>query len=331
VGDVCDRDLSIGAGWSFNEYRGPGFNRLFDQWAFVSGKPMFLGEYGIDAYSTTLGAEDQATHAQVVKGLWDEIARNLSADDASRVALGGALFEWNDEWWKAGNDFGQDAQVGWTPEGFPDQAASEEWWGIVRLNRTARQLYTTLTSAFASGYVPPAATQTRVYRAVSQLGYAKLWENGSQMYIGRGASIDGGRGFNIAAINPSTGRLYDHPQAQFDGIQRFDTWASRSLGTAGLLMLDYLNSLPNGTILLIAVADEAGLNNFSSCTFQNLTWVTDVRNAMQALGSTQLNSYCYNYNWAMITIKGQGVALHEALTHYNTSGGAQTQATIQLP
>src|SRR5262249_48854036 len=113
--------------WSFNEYRGPGMSRTFDQWAFISGKPMFLGEFGIDAYNTTVGAEDQATQAQWVKQLWDDIARNLSADDPNRVALGGVVFEWNDEWWKVSPYWSQDPG-GWNPAAFPDGTASEDWW-----------------------------------------------------------------------------------------------------------------------------------------------------------------------------------------------------------
>ena len=310
--------------WSVNEYRGPGFSRLFDQWGFVSGKPMFLGEYGIDAYNSVTQAEDQATHAQWVGGLWTEIARTLSANNTANIALGGAIFEWNDEWWKAGTAGVHDIG-GWSPPAFPDGTASEDWWGIVTIDRVARQLYGVLTTRFGAGYLPPAAAKTVTYRAESLYPVlARFWENGALMYEGQGASIDGGRGFNIAAINPATGRLRDP-------IQRFDTWGSRSLGTAGLEMVNYLNGIPNGTVLLIAVADEAGLNNFDVCTFQNLSWVTQVKSALQALGSTMIGSLCYRDQWAMITIKGQGVALNEALGKDTAQTSVVTQATIQLP
>lgn len=79
------------------------------------------------------------------------------------------------------------------------------------------------------------------------------------MYQGEGATAGdgGGRGFNVAAIDPATLRLRDP-------IQRFDTWASRNSGTAMIAMIAYLDSLPNGTIVLIAVGDEAGMNCFGA-------------------------------------------------------------------
>jgi hypothetical protein len=308
--------------WSFNEYRGIGFSRLFDQWRLVSGKPMFVGEYGIDAWNSTNSAEDQATHAQWVKELWDDTARNLSADDPNDVALGATVFEWNDEWWKAGASGVQDTSIQWTPEGFPDQAVSEDWWGVVTIDRVPRQLHSTLTGPFASGYAPPAASPTVTYRAVSEDPiYAKFWENGSQMYTGAGASLDGGRGFNIAAIDLTTGRLRDP-------IQRFDTWATRDSGSQHLAMIAYLDGVANGTLLLIAVGDEAGLNNFDSCTFLPYPWVPQVKSTLQALGSTQIGSYCYRDQWAMITVKGEGSARSEQLGH---GASASTQETFTIP
>jgi hypothetical protein len=98
--------------------------------------------------------------------LGDEIARNLSADDPGRVALGGAIFEWNDEWWKTPPPGTQDPG-GWNPVGFPDGTASEDWWGVVSIQRVPRQLYAAFTTRFASGYQPPPATRAVTYRAIS--------------------------------------------------------------------------------------------------------------------------------------------------------------------
>ncbi len=315
--------------WSFNEYRGPGFSQIFEQWRYISGKPMFLGEYGIDAYNSTTQQEDQATHAQWGGWLWDEIARNLSANDPNNVAIGGAIFEWNDEWWKSGSWQTQDPG-GWNPIAFPDGVASEDWWGIVNINRNTRQLYGAMTTRFGAGYQPPARTKTVTYRAVSHVGFgaiARFWENGAVMYqgtaaIGVGPDLSGARGFNIAAIDPATGRLRN-------GIQRFDTWATRNNGADMNAMVAYLDSLPNGTIVLIAVGDEAGLNSFppSGCTSLPYSWVTAARQRLQSLGSTQIQNYCYQNQWAMIAIKGQGV-LSESLS---STGDAPVQATVQLP
>ena len=151
---------------------------------------------------------------------------------------------------------------------------------------------------------------------------ARFWENGALMYEGQGAGLDGGRGFNIAAIDQATGRLRDP-------IQRFDTWASRSTGTSTNAMVAYLDSVPNGTLLLIAVADEAGLNDWSSCTLLTSPWTNAALGRLQQLGSTQIGNYCYGDQWAMIAVKGQGAALSESLGH--AAADAPTQATVQLP
>jgi len=318
--------------WSFNEYRGPGLSRFFDQWLFESGKPMFLGEYGIDAYNSTTQAEDQATHAQWVGQLWDELARNLSANSPGNATLGGTVFEWNDEWWKAGTAGVQDIG-GWNPPAFPDGTASEDWWGVVTIDRMVRQLYGALTTRFGVGYQPPAPAQSVTYRAISHYPVlARLWENGALMYEGVGASIDGGRGFNVAAIDLASGRLRDP-------IQRFDTWGSRhgvpdpNINQLSQL-INYLNGLPDGTLLLMAVGDEAGLNNFDSCSLLNQfenPFVQPALQLLESLGSTQIRQYCYRDQWAMIAIKGQGVALSEALGRNDDRTDASTQATFQLP
>lgn len=312
--------------WSFNEYTGPGFSRLFDKWKFISGKPMFLGEFGIDAFNSTTQREDQSTHAQWTGQLWDEIARNLSATDPNKVALGGSVMAFNDEWWKTGNPYQQDTG-GWNPIAFPDKAASEEWWGIVTIERVVRQLYHSLTTRFAPGYQPPAASRTITYKAESTSPYpywARFLEGGALMYEGRGAILDGGRGFNIATIDLATGRLRDP-------IQRFDTWASHSTHTStnADAMVAYLDSVPVGTLVLIAVADEAGLNDWSSCRILPDPWVNAVINRLEALGSRQIRQLCYSDNFSLISIKGQGAALSEVLGHGDVD--AIATATVQLP
>jgi len=308
--------------WSVNEYRGPGFGRLFDQWGFISGKPMFVAEYGIDAFNSRSGLEDQPTHALFGGRLWDEIARNLSADDPNRVASGATIFEWNDEWWKAPPPGRQDTG-GWNPPGFPDGTASEDWFGVVTIQRVARQLFAALTTRFAAGYQPPTAARVVAYRAESLAPLlVRFWEAGSLMYQGEGATQtdSGGRGFNVAAIDPLTLRLRDP-------VKRFDTWLTRDSGTQMNAFIAYLDSQPNGTILLIAVGDEAGLNNFTTdlCSFLPHPWVAAAKQRLQALGSTQVQNICYRDQWSMVAIKGRGVALSEARS---STADAITAATL---
>jgi hypothetical protein len=308
--------------WSVNEYRGPGFGRLFDQWRFISGKPMFVGEFGIDAYDSLQGQEDPVTHAEWGGRLWDELLGNTSAGNPANVALGGTLFEWNDEWWKAGSPRAQDPG-GWMPIAFPDGMASEDWWGVVTIDRIPRQLYSVLQQRFTNGYVPPPAPVAVTYRAMSHHpGTARFWENGTLFYEGQGFSVEGGRGFNIAAID-RTGRL-------LAPVQRFDTWLSRNTGDEMRKMIEFLDNVPDETLLLISVGDEAGLNFDNACTRLPYSWVTDAIGRLEALGSTQIGSYCFRDQWSLITIKGREVSLSEAIGH--DAADAVTEATVsRLP
>ena len=143
--------------WGANIYRGAEFYELFNEWKAVSAKPLYISELGTDAFRSTswwpvLGAEDEAAQATRVGSLWADLAQELSAVDPSKVCLGGAVFEWNDEWWKTGSPSVHDPdgyETTWNPTAHPDGFANEEWFGIVSIDRERREVYYTLQSAFA--------------------------------------------------------------------------------------------------------------------------------------------------------------------------------------
>ena len=126
--------------WGLNVYRGLSFGSLFTEWAAVSDKPMFVSEYGADAWDSRVNRVDVASQAEAVEALTREIM-------ASDVALGGTLFEWSDEWWKdeGGDPWVQDSG-GIAPGGgpHPDATFNEEWWGVVDIDRNTRPAYTRL-------------------------------------------------------------------------------------------------------------------------------------------------------------------------------------------
>jgi hypothetical protein len=132
--------------WAINAYRGISFGDLFTRYAPRSPKPMMLGEYGADAWNALLPAEDQAAQAAATEALTAEIHAQWSG--AGGVAIGGALFEWCDEWWK---DQGGSASMhdigGIAPGGgpHPDRTFNEEWWGLVDIDRTPRQALSAAT------------------------------------------------------------------------------------------------------------------------------------------------------------------------------------------
>jgi hypothetical protein len=146
--------------WSFNVFRGQTFGNLFDQWqeitALTGPKPMLVGEFGLDAYDSVLGQEDQIAQRDQLYFQWQHIRNNLSAEDAARVCLGGTVFAFNDEWWKdrAGSPWEHDLG-GWPSGNSPDGYASEEWWGLVDIDRNPRLAYTLMQEYFGGGTPEP--------------------------------------------------------------------------------------------------------------------------------------------------------------------------------
>jgi hypothetical protein len=150
VGNICP---SVDV-WSLNIYRGNTFGNLFNQWASITGKPMFIGEFGTDAFRSTTttnppqGAVDEAMQAEWDISLWNHILVNLSAKDASRTALGGLVFEFNDEFWKVAPPASQQPNGFLLLNGHPDNFGNEEYFGAVTIDRAPRQVYNALATAF---------------------------------------------------------------------------------------------------------------------------------------------------------------------------------------
>ena len=62
--------------WMVNVYRGSAFGDLFSEYAKVSGKPLLLGEFGVDAYDAYAQTEDQAAHARYTVNLVETLERS---------------------------------------------------------------------------------------------------------------------------------------------------------------------------------------------------------------------------------------------------------------
>merc|ERR1719450_1559576 len=129
--------------WGINYYDMDSFSDLFDRWSARSSLPMFLGEYGADAYNALTGGIDEAAHAHATRRLTTEIL-DRSSVRAGGVCAGGLIFELTDEWWKddAGSPHAQDIG-GIAPGGgpYPDRTFNEEWWGLLTINRIPREAY----------------------------------------------------------------------------------------------------------------------------------------------------------------------------------------------
>ncbi|MCL2484590.1 MAG: hypothetical protein FWF00_01055 [Endomicrobia bacterium] len=136
--DICAKkapDIDI---FGFNSYRGEqGFGNIWQDVAHVYGKPALVLEYGCSAYakgwSTARIEQGQASYH---KGNWTDISNNLAGVEGGiGNALGGVIFEWSDEWWKAeGNSDPSVHDTHPQMQGpFLDGNAYEEWFGIVSI------------------------------------------------------------------------------------------------------------------------------------------------------------------------------------------------------
>jgi Glycosyl hydrolases family 2, TIM barrel domain len=136
--------------WGINAYRGIGFGDLFSRYEGLANKPMYLGEYGADAYNAEQGAYDPSSQAEAVRTLTQALLDN--GVDESGVTLGGFVFEWADEWWKVnGGELSVQDTGGVAPGGgpHPDGVFNEEWWGIVDIDRNPRPAYDALVELYA--------------------------------------------------------------------------------------------------------------------------------------------------------------------------------------
>ena len=138
----------------------------------------------------------------------------------------------------------------------------------------------------------------------SEQGFVQFLKDDIVFYTQRGGPGGGtGRGFNIAAIHPATG-LLRHP------VQVFNTWSTQA-GAAMTAMVTFLDGLPNGTVVLIAVCEVVSTNEA-------------VVQALENLGSTQIRDSGEVDSWAMIAVKGAGQARGEQLAHRGVEAAVQT-------
>ncbi len=127
-----------------NSYRGEqGFGMGF--WNSVKrlcDKPVILTEYGCPAYQKGRTGEvaeiDQAKYHQ---GEWEDILYNSAGyADGAGNSIGGIVFEWLDEWWKAYEPNMHDTEGLYTGP-FPGGWVYEEWFGIAGQGNGSKSPY----------------------------------------------------------------------------------------------------------------------------------------------------------------------------------------------
>ncbi|MDR1195535.1 MAG: hypothetical protein LBL00_03560 [Endomicrobium sp.] len=121
-----------------NIYRGAaGFGSTWKDVSEFCAKPVLVTEYGCPAYAKDWSmAEAEDGQANYHKGNWEDIEENFAGiKNGYGNALGGVIFEWSDEWWKAEgesdpfkHDVLQQSSGSWL-----DGYGYEEWFGICSL------------------------------------------------------------------------------------------------------------------------------------------------------------------------------------------------------
>lgn len=118
--------------WCLQIYRGRSFGSLFTNYAAASAKPMFISEFGIDAFDNVAGqlfTNNAGIVADYFADLWYEILTNRP------TCSGGCFYSYSDEWWKAAGTATNHDPGGFTNLAFPDDFANEEWWGMFAVQK----------------------------------------------------------------------------------------------------------------------------------------------------------------------------------------------------
>ena len=132
-------------------YHGLDFDHRLEQWSTHMTKPLYIAEFGADAFNATINAEDDAAQALGDRSLAMNLMRHLSANNYRNILVGGCIFEWCDEWWCEGLPSEHDAlgvtmQAGGGP--YPTGCFSNKWFGILDIDHNPRDAYFAIKAVF---------------------------------------------------------------------------------------------------------------------------------------------------------------------------------------
>lgn len=122
-----------------NMYRGMTFTNAFEEVKNKLNKPLFITEFGSDAYNAISNNEDQQPQAEYLVSNWKDIYQNAAGMGKTGVAIGGCTFQFSDGWWKYKLDTNldvHDANASWSNGGYAfdfhkgENNMNEEWFGI---------------------------------------------------------------------------------------------------------------------------------------------------------------------------------------------------------
>jgi len=134
--DICAQNAPELDIYGANAYRGrEGFGTLWKDVMKLYERPVVVTEYGCPAFSKMYNREDNEKHQALYhEGSIKNIQENVAGYGVGN-ALGGIIFEFTDEWWKAGpppeyDPYFHDETGQWMGP-FIDGWGYEEWFGLV--------------------------------------------------------------------------------------------------------------------------------------------------------------------------------------------------------
>jgi hypothetical protein len=150
-------------------------------------------------------------------------------------------------------------------------------------------------------------------------GRAEFAVNTETVFSGQGGLLGAARGFNVALLDPASGR-------ELEPVRNFDPWGSPLTGRALDELADYLAALEPDRLVMIAVSDDAGITALDACGPSDSGPAKRVVDQLQRLGSNMIGAYCFRGAWSFIGLTGENRALAEKL-----STGAKVSTEVLLP
>jgi hypothetical protein len=120
--------------WGMNIYRFLNTVSAITDLASYSDKAMYISESGADSYNNNSQSENEPQQALATEHILNTVL------SYSNLCAGITLFEFCDEWWKAGDPNSHDSG-GFSVSVAYDNFANEEYWGIVNRDRTKKESF----------------------------------------------------------------------------------------------------------------------------------------------------------------------------------------------
>ncbi|MEZ4297318.1 MAG: glycoside hydrolase family 2 TIM barrel-domain containing protein [Polyangiaceae bacterium] len=228
-----------------NVYRGSSARDLFDKVRTTLGVPLLFTEFGADAYDAKAGHEDHVAQAEYLRAQWQEIYEQTSSKGRSGNAIGGFIFQWDDGWWKVGQESNLDVHdtvATWPNQGYPKDFVegqnnmNEEWFGLVSKDRSdengfyevhPRSAYYLLREAFKLDAYAPDTTPTKIratFERLSARDFAVYYnaENALAQTAALGALRISGASMDLGMyLSGGSERTLRPPSAAFDHTESF--------------------------------------------------------------------------------------------------------------